>query len=103
MGCIPEKDKQARSPAGICKSRRAFRDSSKGHRDSEAEPPVDRGGQYIPYPATWLNQRRWEDEVTAEAAEDRPEPTPIYDLSKLVEYPPGSGLYRPPEEVPHDS
>lgn len=22
------------------------------------------GGQYIPHPATWLNQRRWEDEVT---------------------------------------
>ena len=22
------------------------------------------GGQYIPYPATWLNQRRWEDEIT---------------------------------------
>jgi len=21
------------------------------------------GGQYIPYPATWLNQRRWEDDV----------------------------------------
>ena len=31
------------------------------------------------------------------------EPTPIYDLSKLVEYPPGSGLYRPPEEVPTDA
>lgn len=24
------------------------------------------GGQYIPYPATWLNQRRWEDEDNAE-------------------------------------
>ena len=22
------------------------------------------GGQYIPNPATWLNQRRWEDEIT---------------------------------------
>lgn len=20
------------------------------------------GGQFVPYPATWLNQRRWEDE-----------------------------------------
>lgn len=60
-------------------------------------------GRYIPYPATWLNQRRWEDEVTIEPADDRAEPTPIYDLSKLVEYPPGSGLYRPPEEVPTDA
>lgn len=24
------------------------------------------GGQFIPHPATWLNQRRWEDEVTRE-------------------------------------
>jgi hypothetical protein len=21
------------------------------------------GGQYIPHPATWLNQQRWEDEI----------------------------------------
>ena len=27
------------------------------------------GGQYIPHPATWLNQRRWEDEV--------PKPVPV--------------------------
>ena len=26
------------------------------------------GGQYIPYPATWLNQGRWEDEVGIDAA-----------------------------------
>ena len=32
------------------------------------------GGQYIPYPATWLNQRRWEDE-TQEA--DSPRTTVI--------------------------
>jgi hypothetical protein len=24
------------------------------------------GGAYIPYPATWLNQRRWEDELKVE-------------------------------------
>lgn len=24
----------------------------------------ENGGQYIPYPATWLNNKRWEDEVT---------------------------------------
>lgn len=61
---------------------------------------TEAGGQYIPYPATWLNQRRWEDEVTAEASEEQPAPT--YDLSTLVEYPPGSGEYRPKSEVPHD-
>lgn len=25
------------------------------------------GGEFIPYPATWLNQRRWEDELPAQA------------------------------------
>lgn len=28
------------------------------------------GGQYIPYPATWLNQRRWEDEPDKPLQED---------------------------------
>lgn len=28
------------------------------------------GGQYIPYPATWLNQRRWEDEAPAQSGEE---------------------------------
>ena len=26
-------------------------------------------GQYIPYPSTWLNQRRWEDEVMTKKQE----------------------------------
>ena len=30
------------------------------------------GGQYIPYPATWLNQRRWEDEGITPAQPDPP-------------------------------
>lgn len=30
------------------------------------------GGQYIPHPTTWLNQRRWEDEVT-HARSQRPD------------------------------
>jgi hypothetical protein len=28
------------------------------------------GGQFIPHPATWLNQKRWEDEPMA--IQDRP-------------------------------
>lgn len=28
------------------------------------------GGQYIPYPSTWLNQRRWEDEVKVNDTQD---------------------------------
>ena len=29
------------------------------------------GGQFIPNPATWLNQRRWEDELPAEGATEK--------------------------------
>ena len=42
------------------------------------------GGQYIPNPATWLNQRRWEDELEEEAPlpfTDPPSPTYIRDES----------------------
>jgi len=30
------------------------------------------GGQYIPHPSTWLNQRRWEDEVTVAPGSQKP-------------------------------
>lgn len=32
---------------------------------------VKQGGEYIPHPATWLNQGRWEDEVTEGGIRDR--------------------------------
>jgi hypothetical protein len=36
------------------------------------------GGQYIPHPATWLNQRRWEDELAPSAGTDAAgEPKPV--------------------------
>ena len=42
----------------------------------EADEQTDQwrrdGGQYIPYPATWLNQRRWEDERTVDLPPDGP-------------------------------
>ena len=34
------------------------------------------GGRYIPLPATWLNGRRWEDEITAPAPA-KPTPAPV--------------------------
>lgn len=40
------------------------------------------GGQYIPNPATWLNQQRWEDEVTVQA--DKPKPS--YDMDELGKF-----------------
>lgn len=33
----------------------------------------EEGGKYIPYAATWLNQRRWEDEILAPAKQTEPE------------------------------
>ena len=30
----------------------------------QSEAWLKDGGQFIPYPATWLNGRRWEDEIT---------------------------------------
>lgn len=35
-------------------------------RDSDSEQWKRDGGRFIPHPATWLNQRRWEDEATAQ-------------------------------------
>lgn len=35
------------------------------------------GGRYIPHPATWLNGRRWEDEVKPKADVQRQTPAPI--------------------------
>lgn len=32
-------------------------------------------GQYIPYPATWINQHRWEDEITAAPAAPATKPS----------------------------
>lgn len=37
------------------------------------------GGQYIPYPATWLNQRRWEDETLKPAARKPNNPAVDYE------------------------
>lgn len=42
------------------------------------------GGQYVPHPATWINQRRWEDEVNHASSQqpDRPGPRSAVDEVK---------------------
>ena len=41
-------------------------------------------GRFIPYPATWLNNRRWEDEVETKVSEDKTtEHKTSYDLNKI--------------------
>lgn len=58
------------------------------------------GGQYIPYPATWLNQRRWEDEPPAQPEKDA-EPAEDWsvlhpDWADQSTWVPGpDGIYRP--------
>ena len=42
------------------------------------------GGQFIPNPATWLNQRRWEDELTIQVPED-PHSQRTYDIEAYEE------------------
>ena len=39
-------------------------------RDKASEQWTRDGGRYIPHPATWLNQRRWEDEGPTQAADN---------------------------------
>lgn len=63
------------------------------------------GGQYIPYPATWLNQRRWEDEPPAqpekeaEPAEDWTITHPDW-LDQSTWIPGPDGVYRPAGVTP---
>ena len=40
---------------------------------------TENNGQYIPNPATWLNQRRWEDELPQ--GETEVKQLPSYDLA----------------------
>lgn len=35
---------------------------------------TDDGGKYIPHPATWLNQERWEDSIQVEVTNDNSDP-----------------------------
>lgn len=42
-------------------------------RQKQSSQWIKSGGEFIPYPTTWLNKRRWEDSVsTAADAQDRP-------------------------------
>ncbi len=44
------------------------------------------GGQYIPYPATWINGRRWEDEPNESGSGKPKESKPSYNLDKIMEF-----------------
>ena len=45
-------------------------DTLKKHKQSDAWKKS--AGQFIPYPSTWLNGKRWEDEITIDSHNDDP-------------------------------
>lgn len=49
-------------------------------RQKESKQWEKDGGAFIPYPATWLNQRRWEDELP-QGETDEVKQMPSYDLA----------------------
>ena len=56
------------------------------------------GGQFIPHPATWLNQHRWEDEIDGTPLEKmvsvhRPYDSKVVDISES-EYNRNKSIYR---------
>ena len=44
------------------------------------------GGQFVPYPSTWLRGRRWEDEPTAPTVTESGSGVHSYDVDKILKY-----------------
>lgn len=44
------------------------------------------GGQFVPYPSTWLRRRRWEDEQTTPTVTESGGGVHSYDVDKILEY-----------------
>lgn len=55
------------------------------HKQSDKQWHRD-DGQYIPYPASWLNGRRWEDEDGVDLTAESPKDKPSYDLDKILKH-----------------
>lgn len=66
------------TPEGVLFSRRLVRDAERSQRKRKD------GGRYVPHPATWLNDRRWEDDVTL-GAPARALPRVPLDVRELCE------------------
>ncbi len=56
---------------------------------AQSEQWIKQGGQYIPYPGTWLSQRRWEDEL--------PRATAAYAPIRVIEHQYSQRIYDPAE------
>ena len=44
------------------------------------------GGQYVPYPSTWLRRRRWEDEPTTPTVTESGDGVHSYDVNKILQH-----------------
>lgn len=44
------------------------------------------GGQFVPYPSTWLRRRRWEDEPTTPIVAESGDGVHSYDVNKILKY-----------------
>lgn len=44
------------------------------------------GGQYVPYPSTWLRRRRWEDEPTTPTVAESGDGVHSYDVNKILQH-----------------
>jgi len=55
-------------------------------------------GQFIPYPATWLNARGWEDEFTTQGGINETDKTPKRERRRPVKYIRGSAQVGPEDE-----
>lgn len=44
------------------------------------------GGQFVPYPSTWLRRRRWEDEPTTPTVAESGDGVHSYDVDKILKY-----------------
>lgn len=44
------------------------------------------GGQFVPYPSTWLRRRRWEDEPATPTVAESGDGVHSYDVDKILEY-----------------
>ena len=59
-------------------------------------------GQYIPHPATWLNQGRWEDEVEKQDSYKPNYKTPLDGLTEKDRFIPHGRENREPQEIDHE-
>lgn len=44
------------------------------------------GGQFVPYPSTWLRRKRWEDEQTSPTVAESGDGVHSYDVEKILKY-----------------